>query len=166
MRFDAVIDTVEKVAAACLAVVAFLTFCSVLLRYLFVAPVPDQYDISRLLMGILIAWGIAVCSYYDGHIKVDAVWSLLSARWRRVVDFLSTAITLAFMLLISAGLLDRVAAVYGTQEQTFDLRLPIWPWYALAFAGTAMAAIVLVLRLWRTASGTDLPAQSETPSDI
>ena len=52
---------------------------SVLLRYLFTCSIPDAYDFGRLLLGILIFWGIAATSYRGGHITVDLVWANVGA---------------------------------------------------------------------------------------
>ena len=57
---DRFIDAIETTAASFLAVVTLLTFVSVLLRYFFAWAIPDSYDFTRLLLGILIFWGIAV----------------------------------------------------------------------------------------------------------
>src|SRR5512146_1677385 len=67
---DRFIDVIELTAAGFLAVVTLLTFVSVFLRYLFAWSIPDAYDFSRLLLGILIFWGMAVASYRGDHISV------------------------------------------------------------------------------------------------
>jgi hypothetical protein len=56
---DQFIDAIEVTAAGFLAVVTLLTFVSVLLRYFFAWAIPDSYDFTRLLLGIVIFWGIA-----------------------------------------------------------------------------------------------------------
>ena len=56
-------------------IVAADIFISVLLRNFFATSIPDSYDFGRLLLGILIFWGIAATSYRGAHITVDLVWS-------------------------------------------------------------------------------------------
>ena len=86
---DRFIDAIEVTAAGFLAVVTLLTFVSVFLRYLFSWSIPDAYDFTRLLLGILIFWGMAVASYRGDHITVDLLWSAApprgAARDRRVL---------------------------------------------------------------------------------
>ena len=72
---DRFIDTIEWLAAAFVGIVAVDIFVSVLLRYFFAVSIPDSYDFGKLLLGILIFWGIAATSYRGSHITVDLVWS-------------------------------------------------------------------------------------------
>src|SRR3954466_5983610 len=83
---DRFIDTIELVAAFFVGIVAADIFISVLLRYSFSVQIPDAYDFGRLLLGILIFWGIAATSYRGTHITVDLVWSAASRRYQRVCD--------------------------------------------------------------------------------
>src|ERR1017187_7798642 len=91
---DRVIDSIELVAAFFVGIVAADIFISVLLRYFFNIQIPDAYDFGRLLLGILIFWGIAATSYRGTHITVDLVWSNVSPRYQRVIDVLATLVLL------------------------------------------------------------------------
>ena len=80
---DRFIDTIEWLAAAFVGIVAVDIFVSVLLRYFFAVSIPDSYDFGKLLLGILIFWGIAATSYRGGHITVDLLWSAVGPRGKR-----------------------------------------------------------------------------------
>ena len=70
---DRVIDTIEWLAAIFVGLVALDIFVSVLLRKFFNTSIPDSYDFGRMLLGILIFWGIAATSYRGAHITVDLI---------------------------------------------------------------------------------------------
>jgi TRAP-type C4-dicarboxylate transport system permease small subunit len=53
-RVERFIDAIELMAAGFLAAVTAITFVSVFLRYFFAWSIPDGYDFSSLLLGILI----------------------------------------------------------------------------------------------------------------
>ena len=72
---DRFIDGIELIAAFFVGLVAADTFISVLLRYFFSVSIPDSYDFGRLLLGILIFWGIAATSYRGTHITVDLLYA-------------------------------------------------------------------------------------------
>ena len=81
-------------AAAFVGIVAVDIFVSVLLRNFFNTSIPDTYDFGRLLLGILIFWGIAATSYRGGHITVDLVWAAAGPRGKRVIDVFATLVLL------------------------------------------------------------------------
>ncbi|WP_164045324.1 TRAP transporter small permease, partial [Serratia marcescens] len=66
----------------------------VMLRYFLAIQIPDAYDFGRMLLGILIFWGIAATSYRGTHITVDLLWSSASPRWQRAIDVFATLVLL------------------------------------------------------------------------
>ena len=84
--FDRIIDTIEWLAAMFVGIVAANIFIAVMLRKFFGTSIPDSYDFGRLLLGILIFWGIAATSYRGGHITVDLLWTHASPRYKRWID--------------------------------------------------------------------------------
>src|SRR4029077_1401851 len=60
---DRFIDGIELVAAIFVGLVAADVFITVVLRSTFSWSIPDSYDFGRMLLGILIFWGIAATSY-------------------------------------------------------------------------------------------------------
>ena len=60
---DRFIDGIEWLAAASSASSRSTSSSRVLLRYFFTVSIPDSYDFGKLLLGILIFWGIAATSY-------------------------------------------------------------------------------------------------------
>src|SRR5258708_36972089 len=67
---DRFIDTIEWIAAGIVGIVALDIFISVLLRNTLNYAISDSFDIGRLLLGILIFWGIAATSYRGGQLTV------------------------------------------------------------------------------------------------
>ncbi|WP_300303182.1 TRAP transporter small permease [Ferrovibrio sp.] len=147
------IDKVELVAGLLLGAIAVLTFSAVMLRWLFNYGLPDAFDFSRLLLGTAMFWGIALAGFHNRHIQVDGFWELAPAWGKRAIDIFATVVTLAFMALFAWMLEGKVMSVLASNEQTFDLRLPVWPFHAVAALGIALAAILLLLRLIRLLAG-------------
>ena len=83
---DRAINTIEWLAAIFVGIVALNIFVAVVLRKFFDTSIPDAYDFGRMLLGILIFWGIAATSYRGGHITVDLVWTAAGPRMKRVID--------------------------------------------------------------------------------
>ena len=146
---DRFIDGIELAAAAFIGIVAIDIFVSVLLRYLFNTSIPDSYDFGRLLLGILIFWGIAATSYRGGHITVDLVWAAAGPRGKRMIDIFATLVLLFVVTVQTAMLFDKVRSTRADHVLTYDLHLPTWPFFAVAWAGDVSAVILIAVRTWR-----------------
>ena len=146
---DRIIHTIEVLAASFLAVVTAITFVSVILRYLFAWQIPDSYDFSSLLLGILIFWGIAGASYRGEHITVDLVWSVAPRLVRRIMDVFADLLTLGCLGVFTWMMGVKVVSTYRDNLQTFDLRLPVWIFYCVAWVGLAAAILLLAVRTVR-----------------
>ena len=146
---DRFIDTIEWVAAFFVGIVAANIFLAVLLRNVFSVSIPDAYDFGRLMLGILIFWGIAATSYRGGHITVDLVWANVGPRWQRAIDVFATLVLLFVVTVQTYTLFDKVRGTYDDHVLTYDLRLPTWPFFAVAWAGDVSAVILIAIRTWR-----------------
>ena len=146
---DRFIDGIELVAAVFVGIVAADIFISVLLRACCRIQIPDSYDFGRLLLGILIFWGIAATSYRGAHITVDLLWASSNKRWRRIIDVFATLVLLFVVTVQTIMLYDKVATTYTDHVLTFDLRLPTWPFFAVAWVGDVSAVLLIAIRSWR-----------------
>lgn len=146
---DRFIDSIELVAAFFVGLVALNTFIAVFLRKFFAISIPDYYDFGRLLLGILIFWGIAATSYRGTHITVDLVWANSPPRWQRWIDIFATLVLLFVVTVQTITLFDKVVTTYQDNVLTYDLRLPNWPFFAVAWAGDCSAVLLIAIRTWR-----------------
>lgn len=143
------IGAIEMTAAGFLAAVTVLTFVSVLTRYLFTWTIPDSYDVSSLLLGILIFWGIAGASFRGEHITVDLLWSAASPRYRRLMDLFSSLLTLIALVAFTWMVGLKVVNTQADGVATFDLRQPVWIYYFVAWIGLAAAILLMTVRTIR-----------------
>jgi len=146
---DRFIDTIEWIAAAFVGIVAANIFIAVLLRNLFNYSIPDSFDIGRLLLGILIFWGIAATSYRGTHITVDLVWGNVGPRYQRMIDVFATLVLLFVVSVQTWTLFDKVRGTYNDNVTTFDLHMPTWPFFAVAWAGDVSAVLLIAIRTYR-----------------
>jgi TRAP-type C4-dicarboxylate transport system permease small subunit len=146
---DRFIDLIEVTAAGFLAVVTLLVFVSVFLRYFFSWAIPDSYDFTCLLLGILIFWGMAVASYRGDHITVDLLWSAVPPWAQRSMDVFSALVTLVAMAAFTWMFAEKVLGVRADNLGTFDLRQPVWIYYFIAWIGLGSAVLLLALRTVR-----------------
>lgn len=143
------VDLIDRMAAAFFAAVTVLTFVSVFLRYLFAWSIPDSYDISAQLLGIIIFWGIAGASYRGDHITVDLIWSIVPPRARWVFDLFANAVTLVAIGVLTWMMAEKVLSTRLDNVRTFDTGLPVWAFYLVAWLGLAAAVVLTLARFVR-----------------
>ena len=146
---DRFINAIELIAAFFVGLVAIDIFVSVLLRYFFAVQIPDGYDFGRLLLGIVIFWGIAATSYRGTHITVDLVWGNVGPKYQRWIDVFATLVLLFVVTVQTWTLFDKVRGTYYDHVLTFDLRLPVWPFFLVAWIGDVSAVLLIAVRTYR-----------------
>jgi TRAP-type C4-dicarboxylate transport system permease small subunit len=77
---------------------------------------------------------------------------------RRAIDLFASTVSLIFMAAFAWMLLARFPAVQRAHQLTSDLKLPIWPFYAIAAIGIVAAAVVGLIRLIELIRGDAEPA--------
>jgi TRAP-type C4-dicarboxylate transport system permease small subunit len=146
---DRFIDTIEWIAAAFVGLVAANIFVAVLLRNIFNYSIPDSFDIGRMMLGILIFWGIAATSYRGTHITVDLVWANVGPKYQRMIDVFATLVLLFVVTVQTWTLFDKVRGTYDDNVLTFDMHMPTWPFFAVAWAGDVSAVLLIAIRTYR-----------------
>ena len=146
---DRFIDTIEWIAAVFVGIVALDVFVSILLREFFSYSIPDSYSFGQLLLGILIFWGIAATSYRGTHITVDLIYANIRPSWQRMMDVFATLVLLFVVVVQTYTLYDKVVTTRADNVQTFDLRVPTWPFFAIAWIGDVAAVLLIAVRTYR-----------------
>ena len=146
---DRVINTIEWLAAIFVGIVALNIFVAVVLRKFFDTSIPDAYDFGRMLLGILIFWGIAATSYRGGHITVDLVWTAAGPRMKRAIDVFATLVLLFVVAVQTYTLFDKVVDTYNSNIVTMDLQLPVWPFFLVSWIGDGAAVLLIGFRTYR-----------------
>jgi TRAP-type transport system small permease protein len=136
-------------AALAILALALITFIDVLARYVFNAPIPGAYEVSELVMGVMIFAGLPVVTWRGTHITIDLLDGITPdwiAGWRDSFMFLVSSLIVAVLgweLWALAGTL----ASYG--DVTEYLRLPIHPTLqimsTLAWATSALAFVAAII---------------------
>jgi len=153
--FDRIIDLIEWAAAIFVGLVAVNIFLSVFLRKFFNTSIPDSYDFGRMFLGILIFWGIAATSYRGTHITVDLLWSISKPKIQRLIDIFATLVLLLVVSVQTFMLFDKVKGTYDDHVLTYDLNLPTWPFFAVAWCGDISAVLLIAIRTYRLIRNND-----------
>ena len=138
-RADAVLGVA---ASAILMAMMCLTFVDVVARYVFNRPLRGGFEVTELLLLVLIFAGLPLVSHADEHVTMDFIDRLLPGRARvwlqRMVNLLVAALMffMAWQVVIKAG---RISA-YG--DATDVLRIVYGPFVYFSAAMIGLAGLI------------------------
>ena len=143
------IVAVERTAGVFLGLVALITFSEALLRYTVSKHIPDAFIVGQMAQGIAICWGIATATYADRHISVDALYTVVGARTKRVFDIIAYTLSFAFFAVFGLMISFKVYDILRAGERSIELDLPIWMGYLVASLGIVVTVVLAGLRWWQ-----------------
>jgi len=144
-RVDAVLGLA---AGAVLFAMMALTFVDVIGRYLFDRSVPGGFEITEIMMAVLIFAGLPLVSRRDEHVTVDLIDHLLPAAVRRA-QRLAIELASGLLLLALSWLMWRKAgeiAAYGDTTTVLQIRYAPYVYAISVFL--VLAGTVHVLRVF------------------
>jgi TRAP-type C4-dicarboxylate transport system permease small subunit len=135
---------IHGVGIGALAAMMFLTFADVSLRYVFNRPIIGAFDLTELMMVILVSFGLADCAVVKGHVMVDLVVSRLQPRWQVIIDAITSLLGLGLFSLITWQCVVYVKRMFATNVGSGVLHIPLSPFVALVAFGFAVLCLVLL----------------------
>ena len=142
-------DAVLGIAAsALLFCMMALTFVDVVARYLLNKPIRGGFEITELLLLVLIFAGLPLVSHADEHVTMDFIDRLLPGWlvgiWLRAMHAICAVIMafLTWQVWIKAG---KIAAHADTTDV---LRVPVTPFLYFMTAMLALTAVVHVVKIF------------------
>ena len=148
-RADAVLGVAASVILFCMMT---LTFVDVVLRYVFNRPLRGGFEVTELMLLVLIFAGLPLVTHAGEHVSMDLIDRLLGARAR---DFLVRAVELfcaALMFLLAWLMWGKAGTIAGYGDATDVLRITVGPF---VYFMTAMIGLSGVVHLFRAAAGAD-----------
>ena len=73
-----------------------------------------------------------------------------------MIDVFATLVLLFVVTVQTYTLFDKVRGTYYDNVLTFDLRLPTWPFFAVAWIGDVSAVLLIAVRTYRLIFQPDL----------
>lgn len=123
-----------------------LTFVDVVARYLANRSVPGSFEITEIMMAVLIFAGLPLVSRRGEHVTVDLIDHFVGAQLRRahraVVEFVSGALLLGLAIL----LWDKAQQSAGYGDTTTVLEIKLAPFVYAMMAFLLLAGVVHIIR--------------------
>lgn len=144
-----IVDAIEIFVGVLLLFMALLTSTSAFSRYVLSSPIPDEYELSRLMLGVVVCWGTAAAFRHGDQIQLDLFWDRTNETVKKILTRIGASICLIAVAFFSWALAIKVSDAYHSNLVTVDTALPIWAFYLFAWLGTVPTLIVLA---WQVVS--------------
>ena len=131
-------------ASAILLAMMLLTFVDVVARYVFNRPVRGAFEVTELMLLVLIFAGLPLVSFTDEHAVMDFVDRVLGPRAQRRLVRLVHAASAAFMFLLAWLTWLKADRIWAYRDATDVLRIVYGP-FVYFMAGTLGLAGVIHL---------------------
>ena len=90
-------------------------------------------------------------------------WAAAGPKAQRVIDIFATLVLLFVVTVQTAMLFDKVTTTRADNVLTYDLNLPTWPFFAVAWVGDVSAVILITVRTYRLIFYPDLITRPVQP---
>jgi TRAP-type C4-dicarboxylate transport system permease small subunit len=123
-----------------------LNFANVIGRYVFWKPIIWAEEILVFIMIWCVMLGAALVTWENAHLRMDAVYQVVSPRVRRWLNLVSTVAFLVVAIFVLVQSTRVVALVASTGQQSVVAEVPmVIPYGALPVS----FAVIVALLIWR-----------------
>jgi TRAP-type C4-dicarboxylate transport system permease small subunit len=129
-------------ASAILLAMMLLTVVDVVARYVFSRPVRGAFEITELMLVVLIFAGLPLVSFSDEHAVMDFIDRVLGPRGRRELERAVQATSAAFMFLMAWLTWLKADRIWAYRDATDVLRVVYGPFVYFMAATLALAGVI------------------------
>lgn len=114
-------------AASVLMLLMIITFIDVLGRYLFSAPLPGAFELTEIMMAMLIFAGLPLVLRANQHVSVNLIVGILSPKILHLQRLITQAIMAVVLAVMAWRMWIKAAEMLEQGDETAYLLLPIAP---------------------------------------
>ena len=156
-RADAVLGIAASALLFCMMV---LTFFDVVGRYLLNRPIRGAFEITELILLVLIFAGLPLVSHGDEHVTMDFIDRMLPRRALDVLVRVVHALVAGLFFFLTWQMWIKASRIAGYGDTTDVLRIAVGPFVYFMVAMILLTALVHVWKVF--VPGTRRAAQATT----
>src|SRR5438046_6402976 len=122
-----------------------ITFADVVSRYLFNWPLRGGFEMTELVLLVLIFAGLPLVSHADEHVTMDFIDRMLPERAVAVLIRVVHALVAAVFFFLTWQVLIKAARIAGYGDNTHVLRITVGPFVSFMAAMLFLTALMHVL---------------------
>ena len=135
------------VASAVLFAMMALTVVDVVARYVFNRPLRGAFEVTELMLLVLIFAGLPLVSFSDEHATMDFIDRVLGSRAQRWLERGVQLVNGAFMLLLAWLVWLKANRIWGYRDTTDVLRILYGPFVYFMAVTLALAGLIHLYKM-------------------
>ena len=143
----------EGIISLLLASMTLLVFVEVVFRFGFNTGIHWAQELTLLLSGWMVMFGVSYGIKAGSHIGVDALVKLFPGNVRRAVTFVAVLLCLTYCGLFLVGSWTYLGKLRSIGIQLEDIPVPKWMANSILFFGMVMMVVRLLDLLWAVVQG-------------
>ncbi len=149
-RFDAVLGVASSIL---LVGMMLLTFVDVVARYLLNRPIRGGFEITELMLLVLIFAGLPLVSHADEHVTMDFIDRILPPAAQRVLVRVVHALCAAVMFFLAWQVWIKAGRIASYGDTTDVLRITVGPFVYFMDAMIALTGLIHVYKVFAPGEG-------------
>jgi len=141
--------TLGVAAAAILFAMMLLTFVDVVARYVFSRPVRGAFEVTELMLVVLIFAGLPLVSYADEHVTMDFIDRLVGPRARARLERGVHVVTTAIMAVLAWLVWLKADRIWGYRDATDVLRIVYGPFVYFMAVMIGLTGLIHLYKAFR-----------------
>ena len=129
-------------ASAILLLMMALTVVDVVARYVFSRPLRGAFEVTELMLLVLIFAGLPLVSFSDEHAVMDFIDRVLSPRGQRRLERVVQLVNAAFMFLLTWLVWRKADRIWAYRDATDVLRILYGPFVYFMAVTLALATVI------------------------
>lgn len=142
-------DALKLVASVLLFAMMLVTFADVVGRYFFGHSLNGAYELTEVLLGLIVFAGLPIVTWRGEHVTVDLLTMRLPAATRAGLARLAAAVTAVVLGVLAWRLGGTAHDLLGYGDATVFLGIPLGPVAATMAALAAAAGVVALAKVVR-----------------
>jgi TRAP-type C4-dicarboxylate transport system permease small subunit len=134
-------------SSSILLAMMLLTFVDVVARYLFSRPVRGAFEVTELMLLVLIFAGLPLVTYADEHALMDFIDRLLGLRAQRWLERTVQATCAAVMLLLAWVVWLKADRIWAYRDATDVLRIVYGPFIYFMAVTIGLAGVLHLYKM-------------------
>jgi TRAP-type C4-dicarboxylate transport system permease small subunit len=134
-------------ASAILFCMMTLTFVDVILRYVFNRPLRGGFEVTELMLLVLIFAGLPLVTHANEHVTMDLIDRWLSPRARRFLGRVMEAVSAALMFALTWFMWNKAQRISGYGDTTDVLRIAVGPFVYFMVAMILLSGLIHLYRV-------------------